>query len=65
MELGGSIPHSQYPESRQFLVLIPTSLKSILISSHLRLGLPNKKTYTNSMTYGTRRLNAAFTRTPQ
>ena len=49
MEPGGSIPHSQGlsynaypdPESTQFLVLIPISLRSILILfSHLRLGLP-------------------------
>ena len=48
MEPGGSMPHSQglsdniYPDSNQtqFLVLIPISLRSILIlSSHLRQGL--------------------------
>ena len=46
MEPGDSFPHSQgcsnnpYPEPNQFLVLIPISLRSILIlSSHLRLGL--------------------------
>ena len=48
MELGGSLPHSQglssnpHPESNQeFLVLIPISLRPILIlSSHLHLVLP-------------------------
>ena len=42
------MPHSQgptnnlYPEPNQSIVLIPTYLRSILIlSSHLRLGLPN------------------------
>ena len=49
MEPGGSVRHWQdfsndsysWTESTQFLVLIPISLRSILIlSSHLRLGLP-------------------------
>ena len=47
MEPGGSMPHSQglsnnsYPEPNHFLVLMPISSRSILIlSSHLRLGLP-------------------------
>jgi hypothetical protein len=50
MEPGGLMPHSQglsnkslpWTESTQFPVLIPNSLRSILIlSSCLRLGLPN------------------------
>ena len=42
MEPRDSMPHSQErSKSTQFLVLIPISLRSILIlSSHLRLGLP-------------------------
>ena len=49
MEPRGSMPHSVglsnnlfWAESTQFLVLMPISLRSILIlSSHLRLGLPS------------------------
>ena len=47
MEPGGPMPHSQelsnnpYPERNQLPALIPLSSRSILIlSSHLRLGLP-------------------------
>ena len=56
-------------ESIQFLVLIHISLRSILnIDLPSRLGLPNGLFLvglTNSMAYGTRSFNTAFTRALQ
>ena len=65
MEPGGSMLHLQGLSSNPY----PYFLRSIeRVCSHLRLGLPKglfPVGLTNSMAYGTRRFNVAFTRALQ